>query len=83
MSELMSMMRQLTQTRTASFGQREKESGGTGKGAAHTTAAAPEGCRPLLTEVMVLQHSELQQSRKSQPTAGRRPNQGGLLMTPA
>ena len=33
-SELMSMMRQLTQTRTASFGQQE-ESGGTGRGAAH------------------------------------------------
>ena len=34
MSELMSMMRQLTQTRTASFDQREEESGGTGRGAA-------------------------------------------------
>ena len=31
----MSMMRQLTQTRTASFGQQEEESGGTGRGAAH------------------------------------------------
>ena len=28
-------------------------------------------CRPLLIEVMVLQHSELQQSRRSPPTAGR------------
>ena len=35
MSELMSMMRQLTQTRTADVGQREEESGGTGRGAAH------------------------------------------------
>ena len=35
MSKLMSMMRQLTQTKTASFGQREEESGGTGRGAAH------------------------------------------------
>ena len=35
MSEPMSMMRQLTQTRTAGFGQREEESGGTGRGAAH------------------------------------------------
>ena len=36
MSKLMSMMRQLTtQTRTAGFGQREEESGGTGRGAAH------------------------------------------------
>ena len=34
-SELMKMMRQLTQTRTAGFGQREEESGGTGRGAAH------------------------------------------------
>ena len=35
MSELMSMMRQLARTRTESFGQREEESGGTGRGAAH------------------------------------------------
>ena len=35
MSDLMSMMRQLTQIRTASFGQQEEESGGTGRGAAH------------------------------------------------
>ena len=35
MSELMKMMRQLTQTRTVGFGQREEESGGTGRGAAH------------------------------------------------
>ena len=35
MSELMGMMRQLTQTRTAGAGQQEEESGGTGRGAAH------------------------------------------------
>ena len=35
MSGLISMMRQLTQTRTAGVGQREEESGGTGRGAAH------------------------------------------------
>ena len=35
MSELMGMMRQLTQTRTAGTGQHEEESGGTGRGAAH------------------------------------------------
>ena len=35
MNELKSMMRQLTQTRTASFGQREEESDGTGRGSAH------------------------------------------------
>ena len=35
MSKLMSMMRQLTQTRTAGVGQREEESGGTGRGTAH------------------------------------------------
>ena len=34
MSELMSMMRQLTQTRTAIFGQQDEESGGSGRGAA-------------------------------------------------
>ena len=35
MSELMGMMRQLNQTRTAGAGQQEEESGGTGRGAAH------------------------------------------------
>ena len=35
MSELMSMMRQLTQTKTAGAGQHEEESGGTERGAAH------------------------------------------------
>ena len=35
LSELMSMMRQLTQTRTAGTGQHEEESGGTGRGGAH------------------------------------------------
>ena len=35
MSELVSMMRQLTQTRTAGVGQRKEESGGTERGAAH------------------------------------------------
>ena len=39
MSELMSMMRQLTQTRTAGAGQREEESGGTGRGAAHNPSS--------------------------------------------
>ena len=34
MGELMNMMRQLTQTRTAGAGQHEEESGGTGRGAA-------------------------------------------------
>ena len=35
MSELVNMMRQLAQTRNAGFGQREEESGGTRRGAAH------------------------------------------------
>ena len=39
MSELMSMMRQLTQTRTAGAGQHEDESGGTGRGAAHNPSS--------------------------------------------
>ena len=39
MSELMSMMRQLTQTRTAGAGQHEEESGGTGRGAAHNPSS--------------------------------------------
>ena len=39
MSELMGMMRQLTQTRTAGTGQHEEESGGTGRGAAHNPSS--------------------------------------------
>ena len=35
MSELVSMMRQVTQTKTAGVGQREEESGGSERGAAH------------------------------------------------
>ena len=37
--ELMSMMRQLTQTRTAGAGQHEEESGGTGRGAVHNPSS--------------------------------------------
>ena len=39
MSELMGMMRQLTQTRTAGAGPHEEESGGTGRGAAHNPSS--------------------------------------------
>ena len=39
MSELMSMMRQLTQTRTAGAGQHEKESGGTEREAVHNPSS--------------------------------------------
>ena len=39
MSELMRMMRQLIQTRTAGAGQHEEESGGTGRGAAHNPSS--------------------------------------------
>ena len=39
MSELMSMMRQLTQTRTAGAGQHEEESDGTGRGAGHNPSS--------------------------------------------
>ena len=39
MNELMGMMRQLTQTRTAGAGQHEEESGGTGRGAAHNPSS--------------------------------------------
>ena len=39
LGELMSMMRQLTQTRTAGAGQHEEESGGTGRGAAHNPSS--------------------------------------------
>ena len=39
MSEVMSMMRQLTQTRTAGAGPHGEESGGTGRGAAHNLSS--------------------------------------------
>ena len=39
MSELMGMMRHLTQTRTAGTGQHKEESGGTGRGAAHNPSS--------------------------------------------
>ena len=42
----------------------EEESGGTDRGTAQTTATALGGRRPLLTQVMVLQQSELQQLGK-------------------
>ena len=42
----------------------EEESGGTGRGAAQITATVPGGRRPLLTQVVVLQQSELQQLGK-------------------
>ena len=46
MSELVSMMRQLTQTRTAGSGRREEESGGTGRGAAHNDSGGAAGRVP-------------------------------------
>ena len=46
MSELISMMRQLTQTRTAGAGQHEEESGGTGRGAAHNPSSGAERVPP-------------------------------------
>ena len=49
MSELMSMMRQLTQTRTAGAGQREEESGGTRRGAAPNPSSGA-GRVPLTAE---------------------------------
>ena len=66
MSELMNMMRQLTQTRTAGAGQHEEESGGTGRGAAHNPSSAPEGCRPLLKQAMVSQQLEPEQGEALQ-----------------
>ena len=46
MSELMGMMRQLTQTRTEGAGQQEEESGGTGRGAAHNPNSGAERVPP-------------------------------------
>ena len=83
MSELMSMMRQLTQTRTAGVGQREEESGGIRRGAAHNYSGGAGRVPPTADTVMVLQQSELQQPRRSPSTAGRRQNQESLLTTPA
>ena len=84
MSELMSVMRQLTQTRTASFGQREEESGGTGRGSAHNYSGGAGRVPPTADrDYGATALGALQQSRSSQPTAGRRQNHEGLLMTPA
>ena len=83
MSELMKMMRQLTQTRTAGLVNGKRSQAAPEGEPLTTTAAAPKGCRPLLTQLIMLQHSELQQSRRSPPTAGWCQNQEGLLMTPA
>ena len=47
MSELMSMMRQLTQTRTAVAGQHEEESGGSGRGAAHNPSSGAGRVPPI------------------------------------
>ena len=46
MSELMSIRRQLTQTRTAGVGQREEESGGTRRGAAHNYSGGAGRVQP-------------------------------------
>ena len=83
MSELMSMMHQLTQTRTAGVINEKRSQAAPEGEPLTTTVTAPEGCCPLLTQVMVLQQSELQQPRRSPSTAGRRQNQEGLLATPA
>ena len=83
MSELMSMMRQLTRPGLQVLVIEKRSQAASEGEPLTTTAATPERCRPLLTEVMVLQHSELQQSRRSPHTAGRRQNQAGLLITPA
>ena len=83
MSELMKMIRQLTQTRTAGLVNGKRSQAAPEGEPLTTTAATPEGCRPLLIQLIVLQHSELQQSRRSPPTAGWCQNQECLLMTPA
>ena len=64
--KMVDMTSQPIEATSAGGGQQreEEESGGTDRGAAQTTAAAPGGHRPLLTQVMVLQQSELQQLGK-------------------
>ena len=47
MSELMGMVRQLTQTRAAGAGQHEEESGGTGRGAAHNPSSGAGRVPPI------------------------------------
>ena len=75
--KMMDMTSQLLKAKSAGGGRRreEEESGGNGRGAPTTTAAAPGGRCPLLTQVMVLQQSELQQLRTYPSTAEeQRPN---------
>ena len=84
--EMVDMISQLLEAKSAGGGrQREKRNqAAPAEGATITTTAAPGGRRPLLTQVMVLQHSKLQQLRKYPSTAEeQRQNQQGQLTKPA
>ena len=82
MRELMSMMRQLTQTRTARFGQQEEESGGTGRGAAHNHSGGAGRMPPTADRGHSAAALGATAVAGSPPTAGRRQNQAGLLNQP-
>ena len=83
--KMVDMISQLLEAKSADGGQQreEEESGGTGRGGGTTTTAALGEPRPLLTQVMVLQQSELQQLRTYPSTAEQRQNQQGPLTTSA
>ena len=79
--KMMDLMSQLLEAKSADGRQQieEEESGGP-TGPPTTTAAVPGGRRPLQTQVMVLQQSELQQLQRYSSTAEKqRQNKQGQL----
>ena len=79
MSELMSMMGQLTQTRTAGAGQHERSQAAPEGEPPTTPAAAPEGCRPLLKQAMVSQQLELEEGEALQRSKLQQPGSSPFI----
>ena len=69
----MSMMRQLTQTRTAGAGQDRRSQAAPDGEPPTTPAAAPEGYRPLPKQAMVSQQSELEEGEALQRSTLQQP----------
>ena len=77
----MSMMRQLTQTRTEGVGQREEESGGTGKGGADNYSGGAGRVSPTADTEWC--YSSRSYSSRVGPRPRWHQNQKGLLTTQA
>ena len=83
---MVDMISQLLEAKSAGGGQQreEEESGGTRREADHNYNGGAGRASPTLTQVMVLQQSELQQLRRYPSTAeGQRQNQQDQLTAPA